>query len=93
MSQISEWETWSAPPNRAVKEAKLNRMELICRNLGRDAQLIVYSDAGLYSSVGVGIDERKADDLLHSSFDKRLVFSQKGAVVGFVKRGSTDVRG
>ena len=78
--------------NKAVREAKLHRMELIFRNLGRDAQLIVYSDAGLYSSVGVEIEEKEADDILQSSFDKRLVFSQKGGMVGFVKRGATDIR-
>ena len=67
-------------------------MELIFRDLGRDAQLIVYSDAGLYSSVGVEIEEKEADDILQSSFDKRLVFSQTGGMVGFVKRGATDIR-
>ena len=67
-------------------------MEVVFRNLGRDAQLIVYTDAGLYSSVGVEINERETDDILQSSFDKRLVFSQKGAIVGFVKRGATEVR-
>ncbi|OLP82531.1 hypothetical protein AK812_SmicGene36813 [Symbiodinium microadriaticum] len=79
--------------NKAVREAKANRMEVVFRNLGKDAQLIVYSDAGLYSSVGVEIDEREADDILQSSFDRRLVYSQKGGMVGFVKRGSTELRG
>eukprot|EP00439_Symbiodinium_sp_Y106_P019445 s3274_g2.t1 len=78
--------------NKAVREAKQSRMEVVFRNLGRDAQLIVYTDAGLYSSVGVEINERETDDILQSSFDKRLVFSQKGAIVGFVKRGATEVR-
>ena len=79
--------------NKAVREAKQNRMRLVFEDLGKDAELIVYSDAGLYSSVGVEISERDADDVLQGSFDKRLVYSQKGGVVGFVKRGSTEVRG
>ena len=79
--------------NKAVREAKQNRMRLVFEDLGKDAELIVYSDAGLYSSVGVEISERDADDVLQGPFDKRLVYSQKGGVVGFVKRGSTEVRG
>ena len=79
--------------NKAVREAKQNRMRLIFEDLGKDAELIVYSDAGLYSSVGVEISERDADDVLQGPLDKRLVYSQKGGVVGFVKRGSTEVRG
>ncbi|CAE7040603.1 mettl24 [Symbiodinium sp. CCMP2592] len=77
--------------NKAVREAKKHRMEIVFRNLGKDAQLIIYSDAGLCSSVGVEVEEKQADDILQSSLDKRLVFSQKGAVVGVVKRGSTEV--
>ena len=79
--------------NKAVRDVKANRLQLKFRNLGRDAQLIVYTDAGLYSSVGVEIDEKECEDILMSPKDKRLVYSQKGAVVGFVERGSTDVKG
>ena len=68
--------------NRAVKEVSRNRMQLVFKNLGRDAQLVVYTDAGLYSSVGVEIDEKEAEDILQSEKSKRLVYSQKGAVVG-----------
>ena len=78
--------------NRAVKEAKRHRMQIVFEDLGRDAHLVVYSDAGLYSSVGVEISEQEASDVLQSSFDKRLVYSQKGAVIGFVKRGSTEIK-
>ena len=78
--------------NKAVKEAKLHRMRIVFEDLGRDAELVVYSDAGLYSSVGVEISEQEANDVLQSSFDKRLVYSQKGGVVGFVKRGSTETK-
>ena len=79
--------------NKAVREADSNRMQIVFRDLGRDAQLVVYTDAGLYSSVGVEIDERECEDLLLSDKSKRLVYSQKGAIVGFVRKGSTDVRG
>ncbi|CAE7318518.1 RE2 [Symbiodinium microadriaticum] len=79
--------------NKAVREADKNRMQIMFRNLGKDAQLVVYTDAGLYSSLGVEIDERECEDVLQSDRSKRLVYSQKGAVVGFVKKGSTDVRG
>ncbi|CAE7336253.1 RE2 [Symbiodinium sp. CCMP2592] len=79
--------------NQLQKRISANRMQLVFKNLGRDAQLIVYTDAGLYSSVGVEIDERECDDILLSQKDRRLVYSQKGAFVGFVKQGSTDVKG
>ena len=79
--------------NKAVREVKGNRMQIHFKNLGRDSQLIVYSDAGLYSSVGVEISEQECDDVLLSQKDRKLVYSQKGAIVGFVRRGATDVRG
>ena len=78
--------------NKAVKEVAQNRLQLVFQNLGPDAELIAYSDAGLYSSVGVELQEKEAEDLLQSSRDKRLVYSQKGAMIGFVRRGSTDVK-
>ena len=34
--------------NKAVREADSNRMQIVFRDLGRDAQLVVYTDAGLY---------------------------------------------
>ena len=78
--------------NRTVRDVKANRMQLVFRNLGRDAQLIVYTDAGLYSSVGVEISDRQCDDILLSQKDKKLVYSQKGAVIGFVRNGATNVK-
>ena len=79
--------------NKAVREAKQHRMQLVFEDLGKDAQLVVYSDAGLYSSVGVEISERDADDILQGPTDKKLVYSQKGGVVGFVRWGCTEVKG
>ena len=78
--------------NQAVREVVQHRMEIIFKDLGHDAELITYTDAGLCSSVGVELHEREADDLLQSSKEKKLVYSQKGAVVGFVKRGSTELK-
>ena len=75
--------------NRAVQEATQHRLEIIFRNLGPDAELVVYHDAGLYSSVGVELDEREADDVLQTGMEKKLIYSQKGAVVGFVQKGAT----
>ncbi|CAE7911421.1 RE1, partial [Symbiodinium necroappetens] len=79
--------------NRAVREVVRNRMEILFRPLGPDAQLVTYHDAGLYSSVGAEIDEKQCDDILQSTLDKKLVYSQKGAVVGFVKRGELEQEG
>ena len=79
---------WLATLNKAAKEAEQHRMQVVFKNLVRDSQLIVYTDTG----VGVETTERETDDILQSSLDKRLVYSQKGAVVGFVERGSTEVR-
>ena len=78
--------------NRAVREVTQHRMEIEFRNLGHDAELIAYTDAGLYSSVGVELGEKEAEDLLQSGRDKKLVYSQKGAMIGFVKRGATDLK-
>ncbi|CAE7351286.1 MAL3P3.6 [Symbiodinium sp. CCMP2592] len=58
--------------------------------LGEDAELVTYHDAGLYSSVGVEIDERECEDILQRGNEKRLVYSQKGACIGFVRKGATD---
>ena len=79
--------------NRAVREVVRNRMEILFRLLGPDAQLVTYHDAGLYSSVGAEIDERQCDDILQNTLDKKLVYFQKGAVVGFVKRGELEQEG
>ena len=43
----------------------------------------------ILSSVGVEIDGQECDDILQSSSDKKLGYSQKGVCPGFVKQGST----
>ena len=68
-------------------------MEILFRPLGPDAELVTYHDAGLYSSVGAELDEKQCDDILQRSLDKKLVYSQKGAVVGFARRGELEQEG
>ena len=76
--------------NRLVREVKKHDHEIILRNIGKDWKLVVFHDAALFNSVGAEIDEREADDLLFKTSDKKLVFSQKGCVLGFVN--SEDVK-
>ena len=76
--------------NKAVREASRSRLELLFRPLGHDAEIVAYHDAGLCSSLGVELDERQSEDLLQNGTEKRLIYSQKGACVGFVKKGSTE---
>ena len=79
--------------NKAVREVVKNRTEILFKPLGYDAELVTYHDSGLYSSVGAEIDEQQCDDILQSSLDKKLVYSQKGAVVAFVKKGDVEQQG
>ena len=58
--------------------------------LGYDAELVAYHDAGLYSSVDAELDEQQGDDILQSSLDKKLVYSQKDAMVAFARKGDMD---
>ncbi|OLP76028.1 T-complex protein 1 subunit eta, partial [Symbiodinium microadriaticum] len=76
--------------NRAVKDAVKHRCEILFRPLGADAEIVTFHDAGLYSSVGVEIDERQCEDILQNGSERKLVYSQKGVCVGFVKRGATE---
>ena len=76
--------------NRAVKDAVEHRCEILFRPLGADAEIVTFHDAGLYSSVGVEIDERQCEDILQNGSERKLVYSQKGVCVGFVKRGATE---
>ena len=79
--------------NKAVQEVLDNRMELIFRDLGQDAEVVAFHDAGLYNSVGVELQDREVDDLLLDGSEKRLVYSQKGAVIGLVRKGDTNHQG
>ncbi len=79
--------------NKAVREVKKNPYEIVLRNLGSDWSVIAYHDAALFNSVGVEIDEKEADDLLFDGKEKKMVYSQKGCVIGFVRRGDVDQEG
>ncbi|CAE7195067.1 RE1 [Symbiodinium sp. CCMP2592] len=79
--------------NKAVREVSKHRTEILFKPLGHDAELVTYHDAGLYSSVGVEIDEKQCEDILQSHLDKRLIYSQKGACIGFVKKGAIEQEG
>ena len=76
--------------NKAVKDALKHRFEILFRPLGKDAELVTFHDAGLYSSLGVEIEEREAEDILQAGNERKLIYSQKGVCVGFVKKGATN---
>ena len=78
--------------NQLVREAKRSEVKLIFRNLGKDTAIVAFHDAGLYSSIGVEVDERQ-DEHLGQLDDKRKLFSQKGVVVGIVKREDLNMVG
>ena len=71
--------------NQFVREAKCASVNLIFRNLGRDTAVVAFHDARLYNSVGVTIDDQE-DEHVGKLSDKYKLYSQKGAVVGIVKR-------
>ena len=75
--------------NRAVKEVTRHRVQICFKNVGLDAELVAYHDAGLFNSVGVELEEQQAEDLLLQGTEKKLVYSQKGVVLGLVRRGMT----
>ncbi|CAE7347373.1 NLRC3 [Symbiodinium sp. KB8] len=75
--------------NRAVKDALKNRFEILFRPLGVDAELVTFHDAGLYSSLGVEIEDREIEDILQAGNERKLIYSQKGVCVGFVRKGAT----
>ena len=75
--------------NKLVKEVIGHRVQIEFRDLGPDAEIVAYHDAALYNSVGVEIHEREESDLLQTGLEKKLVYSQKGAIIGFIKRGQT----
>ena len=70
--------------NQVVRQVKRNHVELHFRNLGKDVSVVCWHDASLYNSVGVEIEDDN-DDLLQTFLDKKLIYSQKGAIVGFVR--------
>ena len=71
--------------NQIVRIVKKNEVSLTFKNLGKDVAVVSYHDAGLYNSLGVEISEDDGD-MLQSFRDKKLLYSQKGSLVGLVKR-------
>lgn len=79
--------------NKCVKEVLSDRYELEFRNLGRDVEIVAFHDASLFNSVGVEIEDHEADDILLTGKEKKMVYSQKGAFIGVIKKGDMDVVG
>ena len=75
--------------NSVVKDAYKHRQVLEFHNLGDDVEILAFHDASLFNSVGVEIEDREEADVLLQGNEKRLVYSQKGAMIGLIKRGST----
>ena len=80
--------------NALVREVKgSDSVELVFEDLGRDCEVVVFHDAALFNSVGVELDAEDADNVLLSGREKKLIYSQKGVLVGCVRRGSTSSQG
>ena len=79
--------------NAVVRDARNNRREIEFHNLGKDVEIVAFHDASLFNSVGVEIEDRDEADVLLQGNEKKLVYSQKGAMIGFVARGETQVEG
>ena len=75
--------------NRLVKLVKQHEVCFTFRDLGKDVVVVSWHDAGLYNSVGVELDEQD-DELVQSLADKKLLYSQKGCVVGLCRRADLE---
>ena len=71
--------------NKVVRIVKKHDVTLCFRNLGRNVAVVSFHDAGLYNSIGVEVEDDN-HDYLQSLADKRLLYSQKGCMVGFCRR-------
>ena len=71
--------------NVVVRLVKKNPVELVFRNLGRDVVAVCWHDASLYNSLGVELDDQD-DELVQSFHEKRMLYSQKGVMTGFVRK-------
>lgn len=78
--------------NQLVREAKRANVELIFRCMGNDTAVVVFHDAGLYSSVGIEIEDQGQEPTGRFT-DKHKLFSQKGALVGIVRRSDLEKPG
>ena len=75
--------------NQIVRIVKKNEVSLVFRNLGKNVAVVSFHDAGLYNSLGVEIDEDDGDHL-QTFRDKRLLYSQKGCIVGLVNQSDLE---
>ena len=71
--------------NKVVRIVKQHEVALTFRNLGTDCVMVVWHDSGLFNSVGVELDEKEPEHI-HELGEKKKLYSQKGCVVGIVKR-------
>lgn len=71
--------------NKVVRIVKQHEVALTFRNLGTDCVMVVWHDSGLFNSVGVELDEKEQEHI-HELGEKKKLYSQKGCVVGIVKR-------
>ena len=78
--------------NRCIKEVKQERQDMKFFNLG-ETEIVVFHDASLFNSVGVEISDRDADDILMTGRERKLVYSQKGALIGLISKGSINQPG
>jgi hypothetical protein len=75
--------------NKVVKIVKSCDLSLCFRNLGKDVAIVSWHDAGLYNSVGKELEDDDGDHI-QSLADKRLLYSQKGCMVGICRREDVD---
>jgi hypothetical protein len=76
--------------NRCIKEVKENRHVLKFRPLGHDWEIAVFHDAALYNSVGTEVSEQTADVILQIGKEKKMIYSQKGVVIGAVPKNGCE---
>lgn len=76
--------------NVVVRLVKKNPVELTFRNLGKDVVAVCWHDASLYNSLGVELDEQD-DELIQSFHEKRMLYSQKGVITGFVRKADLEL--
>ena len=79
--------------NKCAKEVLNDRYELEFHDLGKDVEIVAFHDASLFNSVGVEITDKEADDVLLSGREKKLVYSQKGAILGLISKGEMETVG
>lgn len=75
--------------NKVVRIVKHDEVSLTFRNLGKQVAVVVWHDSGLFNSCGMELDEND-DGVIHSLADKKMLYSQKGSLVGLVRQGDIE---